>query len=369
MVISRQLSPSPSGDRLPAVYLAHFIDAVAPDPDRQRTLLAAAGLRGEEVLPEHRIGLDALLRLIETIDQQTQPGWHIEPALSMEATHHGPVGIAASTAPTLRQALQVLTRFERLRAPFAVLMADVDPRFWQGTILPAADRDGPWDLLLEIHLLALTGLLERLLARDAAQLSLQMPDGYRPWRRRLRERFGRRLAFTGSRFRLRLPAVLLDRPGRLANAAIHQDALRQCERAVSQRLDSSPLAEEIRARLLAGGGRSPGVAAMADAMGCSSRTLIRRLAESGTSFRRLVDETRRTLAADLLQRSNLSIGEIAGRLGYEDTANFGRACRRWFGIAPGALRRRKNEEGGFELAPCSRERHNTKWSSDPHRSR
>lgn len=339
MVFSSQSSESAPENGLPAVYLAHFIDAVAPDQVRQRVLLAEAGLSPEEFHPESRISLSTLLDLIEVMDQRARPGWHIEPALSMEATHHGPVGIAASSAPNLRQALAVLARFEPLRAPFAVLQTDTDEQAWEGTILPTADRDGPWDLLLEIHLLALAGLVERLLARDAGQLAVQMPDGYRPWRAALRRRFGPRLEFRGRHYRLRLPATLLDQRCRLANVAIHRDALSQCELAVRELLDSSPLAADIRARLLAGGGRSPGVAAMAEQLGCSSRTLIRHLATSGTSFRALVDETRQTLAADLLCRSNLPISQIAERLGYQDTANFGRACRRWFGSAPGQLRR------------------------------
>ena len=41
----------------------------------------------------------------------------------------------------------------------------------------------------------------------------------------------------------------------------------------------------------------------------------------------------------LLGRRELSISEIAGRLGYSDTANFTRACRRMFDATPLKLRR------------------------------
>ena len=36
----------------------------------------------------------------------------------------------------------------------------------------------------------------------------------------------------------------------------------------------------------------------------------------------------------------LSVAEVAYVLGYEDPANFGRACRRWFGVSPGKWRAR-----------------------------
>lgn len=74
-------------------------------------------------------------------------------------------------------------------------------------------------------------------------------------------------------------------------------------------------------------------------LGMSPRTLIRRLQESGASYRGLVDRHRRRRAEALLREGSQSVAEIGYRLGYEDAANFARACRRWFGAAPSALRR------------------------------
>lgn len=43
----------------------------------------------------------------------------------------------------------------------------------------------------------------------------------------------------------------------------------------------------------------------------------------------------------LLRAGSLTVAELAYRLGYEDSANFSRACRRWFGSAPGGLRQKR----------------------------
>jgi AraC-like DNA-binding protein len=75
----------------------------------------------------------------------------------------------------------------------------------------------------------------------------------------------------------------------------------------------------------------------------SKRTLIRRLGEAGTTYRELRDAHRRKLATELLSKTSLTAAEIAYRLGYEDASNFGRACHRWFGRSPGAMRKRLHE--------------------------
>lgn len=71
----------------------------------------------------------------------------------------------------------------------------------------------------------------------------------------------------------------------------------------------------------------------------SERTLSRTLAQEGTSFQSLKDEVRRDLSIRLLTQSKVSIGEVAASVGYDTTAAFHRAFRRWTGCTPGAYRR------------------------------
>jgi len=338
MVITRHVIP-PGAPGVPAIYLAHFVDAVLRAPEQRGALMHEAGLSSADFHPEQRIAVSKILALVAAIDARARPGWHVEPALALEAAHHGPVGIAVSTAPSLGRALELLARFEPLRINFAALNCSLDERSWTGRILPLIDPEGPWELLQEIHLLSLAGLLERLLGGQARDLHLQMPDIYRPWKSLLLARFQGRLRFRGRHYQLKLPAAAMNAPSRLASTEIHGDAVARCEQLLGRERAGSPLAARIQARLLAAGGDFPGIEKMARDLCCSSRTLTRRLGEAGTSYRQLVDETRRMLAIDLLRRTDEPILEIADRLGYRDAANFGRACRRWFGLAPGRLRR------------------------------
>lgn len=70
----------------------------------------------------------------------------------------------------------------------------------------------------------------------------------------------------------------------------------------------------------------------------AERTFKRRLAEQRTWYSELLARARRTRALELL-RSDVSIEELAARLGYSDPANFTRAFRRWTGSSSRAVRK------------------------------
>jgi len=94
---------------------------------------------------------------------------------------------------------------------------------------------------------------------------------------------------------------------------------------------SGQVSSILRTALLVEQGSAEQVAAM---LGMHSRTLHRRLAESGTNFRALVDSCRFELARQMLADTDHDVGYIAGVLDYADTSAFARAFRRWSGSTP-----------------------------------
>lgn len=68
------------------------------------------------------------------------------------------------------------------------------------------------------------------------------------------------------------------------------------------------------------------------------RTLNRRLAERGLTFRGLLEDVRYEIARQLLVDTDLAVAELAAVLGYADDTAFSRAFRRWSGIPPSAWR-------------------------------
>jgi AraC-like DNA-binding protein len=78
----------------------------------------------------------------------------------------------------------------------------------------------------------------------------------------------------------------------------------------------------------------PRIEEIADVAGMGVRTLQRHLKKNGLTFKRVVDQTRFQVAADLLCDPYVELLDIAYQLGYSDQAHFNRAFRRFAGTSP-----------------------------------
>ena len=78
----------------------------------------------------------------------------------------------------------------------------------------------------------------------------------------------------------------------------------------------------------------PSVGDIASRLGMSGRTLARRLAAEGLTFKAVLGNLRSQLAEKYLSEPALSISEIAWLLGYEENTSFTHAFKRWTGKSP-----------------------------------
>lgn len=113
---------------------------------------------------------------------------------------------------------------------------------------------------------------------------------------------------------------------------------RQCRELLDERLARVGVAGQVRSRLRHERDSWPSMAEVAAGLHLDVRTLRRRLAAEGTSFREVLDEVRHHRALELLaQRAPVS--EVARELGYSETATFSRSFTRWEGTPPSRVRR------------------------------
>lgn len=131
------------------------------------------------------------------------------------------------------------------------------------------------------------------------------------------------------------------RPMQSADEALASIVRRRLDKLLGERdgNDAGPLSGRVRRMLVDHLGEmslTPDVSARALAV--SRRTLSRRLADEGTSFRAILDDVRREFACALLQDGSLSIADVAFFLDYSEPAAFNRSFRRWTGQTPRAFR-------------------------------
>jgi AraC-like DNA-binding protein len=89
---------------------------------------------------------------------------------------------------------------------------------------------------------------------------------------------------------------------------------------------------EVLTQRLARG--EPSQEEVAELLNVSARTLQRKLGESGTTYKEILDETRHALALAYLSAPRHSVSEVTYLLGFSAGSCFTRAFRRWTGQSP-----------------------------------
>jgi AraC-like DNA-binding protein len=145
-------------------------------------------------------------------------------------------------------------------------------------------------------------------------------------------------AFSAPACEIEWPSTVADLPiasARPSIARLVEERLAAMLDAIHRGHDVSARARAALATLMRDG--SCDVPALARALRMSRRSLERALAEEGTSASALIEDERKQLALAWLPE--LSVDEVAARLGYSDARAFARAFKRWTGRAPSAVRK------------------------------
>jgi len=172
------------------------------------------------------------------------------------------------------------------------------------------------------------------------------PDDVAPYRRY----FAAPLTFEATCSEICFSAHWLTAPVAGADAALYstvQHAVRAVE-AEQSRTMSERVRGVAQAMLVAG---DVPAARVAQALGLHERTLRRRMADEGASFKQLVAAARFDVARQLLQETGLTLQAIATTLGYSEVSAFVRAFGGWAGCTPGQWRAAAVVQAGTAFGP------------------
>jgi AraC-like DNA-binding protein len=116
-------------------------------------------------------------------------------------------------------------------------------------------------------------------------------------------------------------------------------AREQCQAELDSRGLGIELTTRVRGLMWDPEGRFRGLEEVAAALHRSPRTLKRQLGAQSVSFSELREEELQKRASALLRLPDLSLDQIATRLGYSNVTSFERAFQRWTGTSPASKRR------------------------------
>ncbi|MEM9056370.1 MAG: AraC family transcriptional regulator ligand-binding domain-containing protein [Pseudomonadota bacterium] len=325
--------------KIPAAYLKLYLDSFADQPPLIAAVLAGSGLDRQALASSDRdVPFEAVAQVIENANKALDEGWHVRLAADMQIMQHGPVGIAAATAPDLRGAVATVARFVEVRAPFVWLeRAERDGQAWL-RCFETVDLGPLRTSLMETAVVACANLIRQVGAQGDEGLSLELPGPQPAYAAAFEARGLGQPRFSASGYAVTFPAAWLSRPSLLYDRAMHDTAVGKCRQLLNAAARRSDLEFAICELLHDAGGRSPGLEAVAAHLNLSPRSLLRKLSQRGTTFRELVQGVHKTLAKEALLNGDEPVADIGYRLGYSDASNFGRAFRRWYGVSPGHYR-------------------------------
>lgn len=316
--------------------------------------LEALGVPAQAVLEGSGIKPDALGDATNRVSVQQTLAVHAnalrlspDPAVALHVgtrihiTHFGLYGYAllASTSP--RQAIDFAIKYRALASPLIGLdfALDGNEGVWSLSDVLGLDTDSAaFRFLAEMQLGTLLSLHRDLLGTTPQPLRVRLSYRAPAHAACYQDVLGCPVSFEAPANELRLDARWLSHPLAFANPISAALAKKTCDQMLADLHHRTGVVGRLATLLLQRPGRFPRVAAAAAELGMTTRTLHRRLKAEGSTYQQVLDTVRCQLATDYLQRTPMTVEDIAHALGFSDAANFRHAFKRWTGRTAGSYR-------------------------------
>ena len=276
--------------------------------------------------------------LYDVVQRERSPDAIFAAFSTFEIDDLGPIAVAMKSSRTMKDALRILSRL-------AGLAYEGNEYFLQsgGRTAWLCYREGKpvsiGSVLAQQATLAIFLKIIRLSVDSRWQprqfrSQIRMDDNFRAaddWRECQQRHGGNHtaIAFPMS-FMCRKPAWAEE-----SQSSIDGDAMWQPEKSFDDRFVDS-LHRLIASRFLFRA--LPTLKQVAATVGLSERTIKRRLASQGLTYRHLLDRICHDAACEMLLDEKMTVRETALALGYPDTSKFVRSFRRMTGVTPGQFR-------------------------------
>jgi len=250
----------------------------------------------------------------------------------LRPTSFGAAGYRAMTSPTLGDALEAGVRYHPVIKPNAVVR--IEHRDDVVVIVHEFSPDTPRSCV-DFAVGTFAVLARRWTTSEETPIEVGVLNKATEDRLRYEATFGCPVQFGQREATVTFARHQLDAP--LTNAydelAEHFDEM--ASQALAQSKAEPSFEQELREAVLCAVRQGDvRLTPVAEALGCSQRTLQRRLKEHELRFQAIADEVRCAEAMRLLRHTDMPVTSVAEQLGYADDKSFRRAFRRWTKSSP-----------------------------------
>lgn len=327
--------------RVPAAYGRVLINRFGATAAERAALLHGVDVSEQTLdVPGADLRLADLLAIVANVTRRHGEQWALDAPQAWSNAMQGALDVAARSAATAGDALSVLARYGRVRAPYLSLRLTPTRAGRELTIGAAAEIDeATWRAVSYAVALSIYSMMAQILDDAIGDARIYFPCPPPVFAARLRAAVRCELKFDAPRFAITVPESLCRRASPFADPALHAAALHDLDQALQRMAGEDTLAHDV-ARLIAGSlPRRLGEEDVARMLGLSRRSLVRRLSASGLAYRAVLEGVLRERAEAWLAQGSMTRDDMAAALGYADPTSFSRACRRWFGGRQGAVTR------------------------------
>ncbi len=254
-------------------------------------------------------------------------------------TAYGDLSLGFKVAPTMRDALRLLTEFHPLLVPLLECSFEESPSEGRLSIGFREPIEGRGEAMLVMSLIC---TIDSECARYTGQVgnirSLKLTSSSKGFERVYAKELFISPDTDHSRNSIVLDRLMLDYPNPLAD----RDTFAEVRSAYLARNDLrevnvAPM-KRVRELIMANIGNPPELASVAASLRMTPRRLRLALSRDGTNYQTIVRECRIEYASALFRNPALSLSQIAERLGYSDPSAFTHAFCRWTGKSPSLFR-------------------------------
>lgn len=314
---------------VPAAYFRAALRRFGATPELRAELWSGADI-DEQLLPEiAEVTLFTSIQVVGNMCRVIGEDWPLRALGAWDNAMQGSLEVAARSAPTVRESVDVIARFGHVRGPQLSIRTLRDRSRTTLAFSPSvAMSDTVWRAYYMTAMLSVASMLHAILEGDVGDLVFECSWPAPSYAEALCAALPGTTKFNQPRCAISVPNALCERVSPFADAALYATAVADLERASLRVLSEAALPLRV-AQLLHSHKARLSADDAARMLGMSRRTLVRRLAESKASFRALQDAALKQRAQELMAERKLSRVELAEELGFSDPTSFSRARRRW----------------------------------------